>query len=92
MTDPGPDPGCFSRLPVLEERIKKYREMVESEETLLIRLRGVGRMRKEEALKYGAVGPTARASSVDYDVRRDDPYLAYAEVPLNVVTDTRGDV
>ena len=49
-------------------------------------------MSKEEALKYGAVGPTARASGVDYDVRRDDPYLAYAEVPWKVVTDNHGDV
>ena len=80
------------RLPDLEERIKKYVEMVNSEETLLIRFRGVGKMSREEVLKYGAVGPTARASGVDYDVRRDDPYLAYAEVPWNVVTDTHGDV
>jgi NADH-quinone oxidoreductase subunit D len=80
------------RLPNLEERIKKYMDILNSEDTLLIRFRGVGRMSKEEALKYGAVGPTARASGVDYDVRRDDPYLAYAEIPWNVITDTRGDV
>jgi membrane-bound hydrogenase subunit alpha len=83
---------ALSRLPDLEERIKKYQEIVNSEETLLIRFRGVGRMSKEEALKYGAVGPTARASGVDYDVRRDDPYLAYAEVPWKVITDNYGDV
>jgi membrane-bound hydrogenase subunit alpha len=83
---------ALARLPDLEERIKKYVEMVNSEETMLIRFRGVGRMSKEEALKYGAVGPTARASGVDYDVRRDDPYLAYAEVPWNVITDNHGDV
>jgi len=83
---------ALSRLPVLEERVRQYRDMVESEETLLIRFRGVGRLSKEEVLKYGAVGPTARASGVDYDVRRDDPYLAYAEVPFKVVTDTSGDV
>jgi membrane-bound hydrogenase subunit alpha len=83
---------ALSRLPDLEERIKKYQEMVNSEETLLIRFRGVGRMSREEALKYGAVGPTARASGVDYDVRRDDPYLAYAEVPWKVITDNHGDV
>jgi NADH-quinone oxidoreductase subunit D len=83
---------ALSRLPVLEERIKKYVEMVNDEETLLLRFKGVGRMSREEALKYGAVGPTARASGVDYDVRRDDPYLAYAEVPWDVVTDTEGDV
>jgi membrane-bound hydrogenase subunit alpha len=83
---------ALARLPDLEERIKKYVEMVNREETMLIRFRGVGRMSREEALKYGAVGPTARASGVDYDVRRDDPYLAYAEVPWKVITDNHGDV
>jgi NADH-quinone oxidoreductase subunit D len=83
---------ALKRLPVLEERIKKYREMLNSEETLLIRFRGIGWMSREDALKYGAVGPTARASGVDYDTRRDDPHLAYGEVPWNVVTDTHGDV
>jgi NADH-quinone oxidoreductase subunit D len=83
---------ALSRLPDLEERIRKYVDMVNSEETMLIRFRGGGKMSREEVLKYGAVGPTARASGVDYDVRRDDPYLAYEEVPWKVVTDTHGDV
>jgi len=83
---------ALGRLPNLEERINKYVDMVNYEETMLIRFRGVGRLSKEEALRYGTVGPTARASGVDYDVRKDDPYLAYADVPWNVATDTHGDV
>jgi membrane-bound hydrogenase subunit alpha len=83
---------ALGRLPNLEERINKYVDMVNYEETMLIRFRGVGRLSKEEALRYGTVGPTARASGVDYDVRKDDPYLAYADAPWNVVTDTHGDV
>jgi len=80
------------RLPHLEERIKKYVDMVNNQETLLIRFKGIGKLSKEEVLKYGAVGPTARASGVDYDIRSDDPYLAYKEAPWKVVTDTHGDV
>jgi len=83
---------ALSRLPNLEERIEKYVDMVNNQETMLLRFKGVGHMSKEEALKFGAVGPTARASGVDIDTRRDDPYLAYPEVPWNVVTDTNGDV
>ena len=37
------------------------------------------------------VGPTTRASGVDRDVRRDDPYAAYEELPFEVVTATEGD-
>jgi membrane-bound hydrogenase subunit alpha len=80
------------RLPHLEDRIKKYVDMVNNQKTLLVRFRGVGKLSKEEALKYGAVGPTARASGVDYDVRSDDPYFVYADIPWEVVTDTSGDV
>jgi NADH-quinone oxidoreductase subunit D len=40
----------------------------------------------------GAVGPTARASGVNIDVRRDDPYSAYNEVTFDVVTRSEGDL
>ena len=83
---------ALARLPLLEERIKKYVAMVEEEETMLLRFRGIGNMTRHEALKYGAVGPTARASGVACDTRHEDPYLVYAEVPWEVVTDTHGDV
>ncbi len=83
---------ALKRLPRLEERIAKYTEMVANEETMLLRFKGVGKLTHEQALKLGPVGPTARASGVDYDVRKDDPYIAYADVPWKVVTDTNGDV
>jgi membrane-bound hydrogenase subunit alpha len=83
---------AIARLPHLEERIKKYVDMVNNQKTLLLRFRGVGRLSKGEALKYGAVGPTARASGVDCDARKEDPYLVYRDIPWNVVTDTSGDV
>jgi membrane-bound hydrogenase subunit alpha len=45
-----------------------------------------------DAVRLGAVGPTARASRVDRDTRRDDPYLAYGALDLEVVTDGHEDV
>ena len=83
---------ALDRLPHLDERIAAYRDMVAHEPTTTARFRGVGRLSKEDALRYGMVGPAARASGVDYDIRRDDPYLAYEEVPWDVVTDSHGDV
>ncbi len=38
------------------------------------------------------MGPTARASGVDRDARRDDPYLAYPDVSFKVVMDDHCDV
>ena len=76
----------------LEERLSAYRDMVNEEETMMIRFRGIGKLSRAEALRLGTVGPTARASGVEYDIRRDDPYLLYADLPWNVVTDSHGDV
>ena len=40
---------------------------------------------------YGVSGPIARASGVDFDLRRDEPYLGYGELDVPVVTRTEGD-
>jgi NADH-quinone oxidoreductase subunit D len=39
-----------------------------------------------------AVGPFARASAVDTDVRRDDPYAVYKELEFKVITDDNCDI
>ena len=58
-------------------------------------LRGIGVVTREQAIAYGASGPVARASGLDLDLRRDEPYLAYADLTstgaLRIVTRTEGD-
>jgi NADH-quinone oxidoreductase subunit D len=76
----------------LEEQTKYYIKLALEETTVIKRLSGVGILLHDDAVKLGAVGPTARASEVDRDVRRDDPYAAYPEVSFDVVTDNHNDV
>jgi NADH-quinone oxidoreductase subunit D len=71
---------------VLEEKAKKCKEMCLNERTIRMRCDGVGVLRKEDAIALCAVGPTARASGVPFDVRADDPHAAYDEIPFKVVT------
>ena len=56
--------------------------------------RGVGVLTRDTALAHGASGPVGRASGLDLDLRRDEPYLAYADLAgvLRVVTREEGDV
>lgn len=77
---------------VLEERTKYYLEIAASEPTLAKRLSKVGYLSHEDAMQLGAVGPTARASKVDRDMRRDDPHLAFGDVQFKVITDDHCDV
>jgi len=77
---------------VLEERTKYYIGIATEETTILKRLSGVGVLSHDDAIRLGAVGPTARASGVERDIRRDDPYAAYDELSFKVVTTDTNDV
>ncbi len=76
----------------LEERTHFYLKVVTTDETFLGRTRDVGKMSKEQAWNLAAVGPTARASGVEVDIRADVPYAGYTDFPINVITDDRGDL
>jgi NADH-quinone oxidoreductase subunit D len=67
--------------------------LIRDNEIFVARTRGVGVLSPETAVAYGVSGPVARASGVDMDLRRDEPYLAYGELAdtLRVVTRTAGD-
>jgi len=52
---------------------------------------GLGRLSVEDALAYGVSGPVARASGLDIDLRRDDPYLGYGSLDVPVVLRSEGD-
>ncbi len=76
----------------LEERIRYYLNVVSTDTLFLQRTRGIGAMTAEAAIRYGALGPTARASSIPRDVRIDAPYGAYAHFPVSLTLDSRGDL
>jgi len=56
------------------------------------RTKGVGILTRQDVIDYAAVGPTARASGIPIDVRKDDPYAAYGLVNWKVITAEAGDV
>jgi NADH-quinone oxidoreductase subunit D len=82
----------LTAMDALEERTKYYIQVATTETTLINRFSGVGRVEHDAAVRLSALGPTGRASGVDIDVRRDDPYLAYADLKFKVITDNHCDV
>src|SRR5262245_26163714 len=73
-------------------KLDEYEDLLTRNEIYLKRTRGVGRISKDDAVAYSLVGPIARASGVDYDVRRAFPYLGYETFEFSVPTQTEGDV
>ncbi len=76
----------------LVERVKYYLDVVQNERSILKRAADVGILKPKDAVGLCAVGPTSRASGIEHDVRVDDPYAAYDEIPFNVVTGEGCDV
>ncbi|MFT4880088.1 MAG: NADH-quinone oxidoreductase subunit C/D [Natronomonas sp.] len=68
-------------------RLEEYHNLLTSNELFQMRVVDTGVLPPEEAKSYGATGPVARGSGVDYDLRRDDPYGYYDQLDWNVVTD-----
>ena len=76
----------------LREPIELFRATIMDDPLIQARTRGVGVLSREQAIDYAALGPTARASGVDIDVRRDHPHAAYDRVEWDVVLGEAGDV
>ena len=80
----------------VRRRLPDIEDLVVGNEIVHARTRGVGVLTREVAAAYGVSGPIARASGLDLDLRRDEPYLAYGTLfapggPGRVVTRTAGD-
>jgi NADH-quinone oxidoreductase subunit C/D len=71
----------------LPERLEEYHNMVTSNEIFQMRCVNTGILNPEVAKSYGATGPVARGSGIDYDLRRDDPYGYYDQLDWDVVTE-----
>ncbi len=85
-------PQIHAVLDVVEKKTMMLTKAVLDDPVIRARLEGVGILTREQALAWSVVGPTARASGVDIDVRRDDPHAAYDQVPWNVIVFPEGDV
>ncbi|MBN1169956.1 nickel-dependent hydrogenase large subunit [Candidatus Micrarchaeota archaeon] len=76
----------------MKDKLEDYRRSVEGHDVIRDRCIGKGKITRADAVKYGLVGPVARASGISYDVRVNAPYLGYQFVKVNPVVRTEGDV
>ncbi len=77
---------------VLRARSAYYLHIGANEPSFVGRLAGVGNLSYDDAVALCAVGPTARASNVARDVRKEDPYAVYNEIDFELATADTCDV
>ncbi|WP_158855539.1 NADH-quinone oxidoreductase subunit D [Halorhabdus sp. CUG00001] len=71
----------------IPDRLDEYHNLITGNEIFQLRCVDTGYLSPETAKNYGATGPVARGSGIDYDLRRDDPYGYYDELDWDVVTE-----
>ena len=92
--DLNPDdiPKIKSTLERIRKKIPGYRDTYENNKSIHLRMQGIGVLSREDALKLCCVGPVARGSGLNIDVRKDSPYEAYGEIPFDEIVYKEGDI
>ena len=89
---PGFFPECHTFVEWMPHALDDYLDLLDRNAIWLERTKGVGLLSPEDAIALGQTGPNLRASGVDWDLRRDEPYLAYGQVDFRVPCYPNGDV
>jgi len=85
-------PECRKFVEWMPKAVDDYERLLSRNEIWLERTKGVGLLSAEDALALGQSGPIVRASGIDWDLRKAEPYLAYNEVDFDVPVYPNGDV
>lgn len=74
-----------------EKHLPEYKKLVLEHPIIYKRLKGIAPLTRDQAISWGVTGPGIRATGVDYDVRKYEPYFAYDKVEFDIPTETDGD-
>src|ERR671936_2322516 len=85
-------PECRKFVEWMPKAIDDYEAILSRNEIWLERTKGIGLLSAQDAIALGQSGPVLRASGVDWDLRRAQPYLAYDQVDFRVPVYHEGDV
>ena len=85
-------PECRKFVEWMPKAIDQYETLLTNQKIWLERTKGIGLLSAEDAIALGQSGPVLRASGVDWDLRKAEPYLAYPELDFDVPVCSNGDV
>jgi len=85
-------PVVIKKIDSIVSTLEMLKKAVIDDPVIHARTKGIGILSKEDAINYCALGPTARASGVARDLRKDSPYGAYDKVEWDMIVTHNGDV
>ena len=90
-TYPGFEEDVAKVLDSTEKGLSDAFRLLEHNRLFIDRTRGVCPVKPEQAVSWGWTGPCLRATGVDRDLRKDEPYLGYDTYDFQTVVGTSGD-
>jgi NADH-quinone oxidoreductase subunit D len=85
-------PECRKFVERMPKAVDEYEAILDRNQIWMERTQGLGLLSAADAIALGQSGPVLRASGVDWDLRREQPYLAYDQVDFDVPVYPNGDV
>ncbi|MDO8663148.1 MAG: NADH-quinone oxidoreductase subunit D [Candidatus Omnitrophota bacterium] len=76
----------------MRPKINDYEGLLTNNPIFLERTKNIGILSKETAINYSITGPNLRASGVQWDLRKDEPYLVYDKFEFAIPTGKNGDM
>ncbi len=82
---------CLRQVNYFEKRIKEYAAVFYDNPILISRTKDTGVLSRQDAIRLGTTGSVLRASGIDYDVRKKEPYDVYDELDFETIVMKEGD-
>ena len=82
---------CLRQVNYFEKRIKEYEAIFYQNPVLKQRTEGTGILSRMDAIRLGTTGSVLRASGVDFDVRKKEPYDVYDNLDFETQVLREGD-
>lgn len=85
-------PKILENLKIVKEKTLAYMDEFTNNWSLSLKFQGIGKLSLDDAYMYNAIGPLARASGLQIDVRNEIDYLPYNEVGFKMQMHSDGDI
>lgn len=82
---------CREFVRLFPKRVDEYEGLLTGNRIWLQRNKGIGIVSAEDAINLGLTGPSLRGSGVQWDIRKDEPYLVYDRFDFKVQVGENGD-
>jgi NADH-quinone oxidoreductase subunit D len=82
---------CLRQVDYFEKRIKEYQDIFYQNPVLRQRTEGTGILSRMDAIRLGTTGSVLRASGVDFDLRKKEPYDVYENLDFETQVLKEGD-